>query len=72
MGLLTPKTNSSKKPITVGGKTRGNVNMPSKNIFVLSDFIFTIHLAAIIPRKNVKTMAADADVYKRQNLRMPY
>jgi hypothetical protein len=57
---LTPKTIRSRKPITVGGRTNGSVSKPSKIIFVFSDFIPAIHLAAKIPDTNVKVMAADA------------
>ena len=53
IGPLTPKIHNKKKPTTVGGNTRGNVNMPSNTIFPVSFFILKRPQATIKPRKKV-------------------
>ncbi len=57
MKLRRPRSRSSKKPTTVGGRTRGSVNRPSIQARRLPRTPY-ISLAAAIPRKNVAMVAA--------------
>jgi hypothetical protein len=50
---LTPKIYNKKNPTTVGGKTIGNVKIPSRTIFIESFFILTMPQATINPTKKV-------------------
>jgi hypothetical protein len=53
MGPLTPNIYNKKNPTTVGGKTIGKVKIPSRTIFIVSFFIFTMPQATIKPMKKV-------------------
>jgi hypothetical protein len=67
MGRFTPKTNIKKNPTTVGGKTSGMVNRPSKMAFILLDFKLTTARAAINPRKKVMTIESEAVLKEMSN-----
>ena len=53
MGRFTPKIYNRKKPATVGGRTNGNVRMPSQMTLNVSFFRLTTAQAANSPIKNV-------------------
>ena len=56
--LFFPKASSRKKPTTVGGRTKGRVNRPSRT--ACPCFSFTTVRAAQMPRTKVKMVAGKA------------
>ena len=58
-GPFFPKSNSNKNPTTVGGNTKGDINIPSMMGFAFPRYC-SIHFAVVIPRKKVIIVAVVA------------
>jgi hypothetical protein len=56
-GPCLPKNRSRPSPTTVGGRTRGRINIPSIKLASLPEYR-AIHRAAAIPKMNVIAVAA--------------